>query len=173
MTHITFERLQDYLHGALPPQEDALVYAHLEQCAQCRAEHEAERTIGDSIRTYAAATEREFPPTLKAAIWSEIRAARPSVWTRLAASFRPAIALPVAAVLAAGIYFGVTNLSGNGPTIDAAYYLQDHADMTGTTPFSDRNVTPADMETAAVHAIDVRPVAVQEAATYTADAAHR
>lgn len=171
--HLTNETLQDYIHGALPPQDDAAVYSHLEQCEQCRAEHDAESIIGEQLRVYAAQTERELPATLKAAIWSEIRSARPSFWSRVAASFRPAVALPVAAVLAVGIYFGVTNIGAPGsPAIEAAYYLQDHAEMNDTTPFSDRNVTPSSLETSALPATDQQSVAI-EADTYTADASGR
>lgn len=171
--HLNNETLQDYIHGALAPEADAAVYSHLEQCETCRAEHDAESTIGESLRAYAAQTERELPATLKAAIWSEIRAARPSFWSRFAASFRPAVALPIAAVLAAGIYFGVTSSGAPGsPTIEAAYYLQDHAAMNDTTPFSDRNVTPANLESAATPANDQQSVAI-EASSYTADASSR
>ncbi|HET7813304.1 MAG TPA: anti-sigma factor [Candidatus Baltobacteraceae bacterium] len=171
--HLTNETLQDYIHSDLSPQEDAQVYTHLEQCADCRAEYDAENTIGESLRAYAAETERELPATLKAAIWSEIRSARPSFWSRFTASFRPAMALPVAAVIAAGVYFGVTNMgSPASPSIEAAYYLQDHAAMNDTTPFSDRGGAPANLESASVSATDQQSVAI-EATTYTADASNR
>ena len=171
--HLTNETLQDYIHSDLSPQEDAQVYTHLEQCADCRAEYDAENTIGESLRVYAAQTERELPATLKAAIWSEIRSARRSFWSQIAASFRPAMALPLAAVLAAGVYFGVTNMGAPAsPTIEAAYYLQDHAAMNDTTPFSDRSAAPANLESAAVPVHDQQSVAI-EATAYTADASSR
>ena len=173
MQHLTNETILDYIHGALSPQEDAAVYAHLEQCAQCRSENDAELALGEALRAHAAATELEMPATLKAAIWSEIRAAKPSVWNRIVAGFRPAIALPVAAVLAVALYFGVSSLNNQGgPTIEAAYYLQDHAAMNGTVPFSDRNANPVDMEST-VNTANETAVAI-EATSYTADASqHR
>jgi predicted anti-sigma-YlaC factor YlaD len=169
MQHLTNEKLIDYIHGALTPQEDASVYSHIEQCAACRSEHDAEVAIGEELRSYASASERELPPTVKAEIWARVRAGRPSVWSRFATGFRPAIALPIAAVFAAGLYFGTASLgSKGGPTIEAAYYLQDHAQMNGTVPFSDHSVMPTDMESAA-STNEQTPVAI-EAVTYTADA---
>ncbi len=169
--HLTNETILDYIHGALPPQEDAACYAHMELCGQCRTEHTNELALGELIRKHAAQTELEMPATLKAAIWSEIRAAKPSPWSNLLASLRPAVTLPIAAVLALGLYFGSSALAPqSAPEIDAAYYLQDHAALTGTVPFSDRNVRPMDMETATVVSSQ-QPVAI-EAASYTADA-HR
>ena len=173
MQHLTNETLLDYIHGALSPQEDASVYSHMELCEQCRREHDAEVALGEALRAQAAATELEMPAMLKAAIWSEIRAAKPTAWSRFAGAFRPAIALPVAAALAIGLYFGATSLNGpSGPTIEAAYYLQDHAELTGTTPFSDRNVNPTDMEASA--GMNGQTAVAIEATSYTADAAaHR
>ncbi len=166
--HLTNEELIDYLHESLSPQADARALAHLEQCAQCRSEYDAEAALSEALREHARATEREFPATLKAQIWSRVRSEEPSPWARFVAAFRPAIAVPVAAALAVGLYFGVNAMNGNGPSIEAAYYLQDHAAMTGTTPFSDRNTMPADLETTAT-LTNQTPVAV-EAVQYTADA---
>lgn len=166
--HLTNERLIDYLHHALAPDADAAVYAHLEQCAQCRSEYDAEASLSEALRAHARATERELPPTLKAGIWSEIRAERPNAWQRFVSGFRPAVALPVAAVLAVGIYFGVQSGGAGAPSIEAAYYLNDHAAMNSTTPFSDHNANPVQIQTSAAYTSQ-KPVAVQ-AMSYTADA---
>lgn len=172
MQHLTNGTLLDYIHGALSPQEDAAVYSHMELCELCREEHSAEVALSEALRAHAAATELELPATLKAAIWSRIRSAEPSAWNRFAARFRPAIALPVAAALALGLYFGATSVTKHGgPTIEAAYYLQDHAALNATVPFNDRSVTPMDLE-AATGTNAQTPVAI-EATVYTADAAHR
>ena len=35
--HYNADTLDDYLHGALGPERDATIHAHLEACAECRA----------------------------------------------------------------------------------------------------------------------------------------
>jgi anti-sigma factor (TIGR02949 family) len=169
--HLTTEKIVDYLHGALSPGEDASVYAHLETCETCRAEYDAEAAVSEMLRAHAAKTEREFPATLKAEIWSRIRSAQPSPWSRFAAWFKPAFAIPVAAAIALAAYFGTTYGTAPGaPSIEAAYYLQDHAALNSTVPFNDRSsVYPTDLENAA--SVNTQQTAVNiEAASYTADA---
>ena len=147
MTHTTNARLIDYIHGALSPQEDAAIYAHMEACARCRQEYDAEVSLGEMLRAHAAAQERELPAMLKAKIWEEIRRTRPSAWDRLAWLLRPAVAVPAAAALAAAAYFGTVYVGPHAaPAIAASYYLQDHAALNGTVPFSDRSSeTPVDL----------------------------
>ncbi len=174
MQHLRNETLVDYMHGALTPQEDAAVYAHMETCESCRREFEAEAALTEMLRSYGAATECEMPSRLKAEIWSRIREAQPSPWTRLREWLRPAVAVPIAAVLAVAAYFGTTYLGPHGaPAIEAAYYLQDHAALNNTTPFSDRgSVNPVDLENATPTEAQQtgRAVMVSDAATasYTA-----
>lgn len=151
MQHLRNETLVDYMHGALTPQEDAAVYAHMETCEACRREFEAEAALTEMLRSYSAQTERDMPGTLKAEIWNRVRDAQPSAWSRLREWLRPALAVPVAAVLAVAAYFGTTYLGPRGaPAIAADYYLQDHAALNNTVPFSDRgSVNPVDLENAA------------------------
>jgi hypothetical protein len=125
----------------------------------------------EMLRTYASNTERELPATLKAQIWSRIRSATPSPWSRFAGWFKPAVAVPVAAALALAAYFGTTYGSSHGaPSIEAAYYLQDHAALNSTVPFNDRSsINPSELENSA--AVNTQQTAVNiEAASYTADA---
>ena len=170
MMHLTNEQLIDYMHGALTPQQDAAVYEHLETCESCRKEHDAEAALTEMLRGNAALEEREFPPMLKAEIWSRIRAAEPTLAQRIAAWFRPAVAVPVAAAIALAAYFGVATLGPQGaPSIEAAYYLQDHAELNSTVPFNDHGVAPADLMNS--NAVDNQQTAVNIApAEYTADA---
>jgi predicted anti-sigma-YlaC factor YlaD len=172
MQHLNNETLVDYMHGALTPQEDAAVYAHLEACETCRKEFEAEAALTEALRSYATREERELPPTLKAEIWSRIRSAQPSPWTRLRQWLRPAVAVPAAAAIALAAYFGVSYLGPQGaPSIEAAYYLQDHAALNSTVPFSDRSsVSPINLDNG--NGVDTtQQTAVRvETATYTADA---
>jgi hypothetical protein len=93
------------------------------------------------------------------------------MWTRAFGWMRPAVAVPLAAAIALAAYFGTTYMGPHAaPLIEASYYLQDHADMSTTIPFSDRGAAnPADLESAA--AVDTQQTAVNiEAASYTADA---
>jgi predicted anti-sigma-YlaC factor YlaD len=171
MQHTTNEILLDYVHGELSPADDAAVYAHLDGCEQCRADYQAEVALSEMLRANAALEERELPSSVKAEIWKRVRAAEPNAWSGMFAWLRPAYALPVAAVLALAAYFGTTYIGPRGaPTIEASYYLQDHAAMNSTVPFSDHtSVNPVDLENAA--AVDTQQTAVNiEAATYTADA---
>ena len=171
MQHPTSDILQDYIHGELSPAEDASVYAHIEQCETCRAEYQAEVTLGEMLRANAAREERELPSSVKAEIWQRIREAKPSPVRRLSAWLRPAVAIPVAAAIALAAYFGTSFVGPQGaPTIEASYYLQDHAAMNTTIPFSDHTtVNPVEMENTA--AVDTQQTAVNvQAASYTADA---
>lgn len=166
--HLNNQTLIDYMHAGLAPEQDAHVYAHLEACTACRSEYDAELALTDMLRAYALADQRELPSSVKAEIWDRIRSARPSALSNLANWFRPAVALPVAAVLAAGIYFGTSYLAPHGTApIDAAYYLQDHAALDSTVPFSDRvTADAAGLESNA----SKTPNAVAVSASYTADA---
>jgi anti-sigma factor RsiW len=48
------ERMSEYLDGELPPRERVAIEAHLEGCAECRAEAEALRQAEDGLKTLAA-----------------------------------------------------------------------------------------------------------------------
>ncbi len=148
MPHLNNDTLIDYMHGALSPQEDAAVYAHIEHCDACRSEFEAEAAITEGLRAYAAARERDLPSSVKAEIWDRVRSGRPNRWSA-AQWFRPAVAFPAMAAVALAAYLGVAYLGPHGaPSIEAAYYLRDHDDMNSTMPFSDRNASsPTDLET--------------------------
>lgn len=167
--HLANQTLIDYMHAGLAPEQDAHVYAHLESCAACRADYDAELALTDMLRTYAARETREMPSLVKAEIWERIRSARPSPWRNVADWLRPAVMLPVAAALAVGIYFGTSYLGPHGMApIDASYYLQDHAAINSTVPFSDRTTTSAtDLESSATPKVEN---AVAVTASYTADA---
>lgn len=170
MTHLTHEQLIDYMHGAMGPVQDASVYEHLESCEPCRKVYDSELALTDLLRQHAALEEREFPATLKAEIWSRIRAEEPPVWARFASWVRLSFAVPVAAAIALAAYFGTSYpWTPPGPSIEAAYYLQDHAELNSTIPFSDRNAASADLMNAT--SVDNQQSAVPvSSAEYTADA---
>ncbi len=170
MTHLSHEQLIDYMHGALGPGQDASVYEHLESCDPCRKQYDSELALTDLLRQEAAREERELPAMLKAEIWSRIRTEEPPAWSRFSSWFRLSFALPVAAALALVAYFGSSYpWSPAGPAIEAAYYLQDHAELNSTVPFSDRNATPTDLINST--SVDNQQSAVPvNSAEYTADA---
>ena len=169
--HLTNETLIDYMHGALTPQEDAAVHAHMETCDVCRSEYDAEVTLSEMLRAQARREERELPPMLKAELWQRIREEEPSRANRLLGWFRPAFAVPIAAAIALAAYFGPSVFGSHpAPTIEAAYYLQDHAALNSTIPFNDHgSATPVDLETGTATTAQVA-VKVDSATTYTADA---
>jgi anti-sigma factor RsiW len=173
MQHLTTETIIDYMHGALSPQEDAAVHAHMESCAACRKEFEAEATLTEMLRSYAAAQERDLPATVKAEVWSRVRSAQASPWS-VRNWLRPLVAVPLAAAIALAAYFGSTRLAPQpGPTIEAAYYLQDHEALNSTIPFSDRaSVNPIDVDSSTAIDTTQQKAVTIEATTYTADANH-
>ena len=173
MQHPTTEQLIDYMHSALSPESDAFVYAHLEDCALCRSAHAAEVRLTEMLRGQAALEELELPPMLKASIWQAVRQAEPGTAQRLRAWLRPAYAIPVAAALLFGAFFAPMYLHSrsNEPTsIDAAYYLLDHAAMNSTIPFGDHSgASSSEFEmSSTVDQTAVNSVPV----VYTTDASH-
>ena len=154
--HPTEESLIDYLHGELLPQDDAFVHAHLGGCDACRASYDAEASVTEMLRSSALAAERDFPSLVAAAVWQQIREAPPSPLTRLTAFLRPAVAVPVAALLVAGVWLASPLGHGAAParSIDAMYYLQAHAAQTAAAPFSERPMPALETSTA-----DVEPAA--------------
>lgn len=150
MNHITENALIDYLHGELPPGEDAAVMLHLESCGECRTEYDAHVRISESLRLYARMTETPLPDAVRAAIWDGIEGdTRESLRARLQAWLRPVAGLGLAAAAAVAIAVGVLSHRG-GPAIDAMYYLEDHAALTSSVPFHEGSVVPSSLVTGVV-----------------------
>lgn len=136
--HPTPDEIVDYLHGELPPERDAEIYAHLATCRECAELRDAELSLTEQLRANARAEERELPAGIVATIREAVHARPPSLWERLSTAFRPAIAVPVAIAIAAFFYFGFK--AAHGPaaaaTIDASYYVDSHAALSTATPLS-------------------------------------
>jgi hypothetical protein len=147
--HPTEEQLIDYLHGELAPGADAEILLHLEGCAQCRDDYDAQARVSELVHDYAAATQCDLPLSLIDSIWTTVDSEAPSWTTRLAALLRPAVLVPLAAmlVLAAFLGYGPNWHRGETTIIDAAYYLDDHAALTSTVPFGDGPVVPSSLFT--------------------------
>lgn len=147
--HPSTDKLIDYIHRELSPEDDAAILLHVESCDACRERYEAEARLSEALRLHARETERELPQGVVASIWAAVDAApAPTFAERLRALLRPAVALPVAAAAAIAIYFGASAAqhSGTMTTIDAAYYIDDHAALTSTTPFGEGNAVPSQLE---------------------------
>ena len=138
MEHLSNDLIVDFVHGELEPVADARAHAHLVSCATCSFEVNAERTLREYLRDAAIASERDMPSSINAAIWEQIRAAKPGPLAAFAAFLRPVVAIPVAAVLIAGGYLATTATHHGSPTIAASYYLQAHAVQSAQGPLSER-----------------------------------
>jgi len=135
--HLSNELLIDYLRRELPPEDDALVHAHLDACSSCRREYEVEASLSEALRAAAAREEVEFPSLVAARVWEEIRNAKPSPLAQILSFWRPLIALPVAAAIAFAIFIA-SPMSHGPPTIAAAYYLEEHAAQQAQNPLDER-----------------------------------
>ena len=148
--HYNADILDDYLHGALGPERDATIHAHLESCAPCRALYDEAASVRDWLQNAARAEEREFPSMIKARVWERVRELPQPVSfaDRLRILWRPMVAVPVAAVLAAFVYLGVPGIHGGGQPagVAATYLLEEHAALTSDNPLADRGlIVPASM----------------------------
>jgi anti-sigma factor RsiW len=136
-THYDRETLIDYLHGALTPQADATVFAHLQACAPCNTVYDEEAALGEALRTAARAEELELPSLVKARVWDAVRHESPSWIQRLSGGWAPRIAVPVAAVLVLAAYFGpiVRHPQPAVAGVNASYFLDEHNAQTQQNPF--------------------------------------
>jgi anti-sigma factor RsiW len=144
-SHPSQEQLIDYLHRELAPGEDAALLLHLESCASCSQRYQDEASLSESLRGFARASERELPAGVRASIWSAIESSqRTPTWSdRLRSWLRPVVAIPVAAAFVVVALTGYeSSLHRGGPTIDAAYYLDDHAALTSAVPFNEGTIVP-------------------------------
>jgi len=141
--HFSHDQLIDYVHGELSPSDDAVLQQHLGDCAACRALYQEEVRISESLRSYARATEREMPAGIRNALFDAIERPAPSWQERLVVWLRPAITVPVACALIIAGIAGYETTRPPGTTIDAVYYLDDHAALTSSVPFSEGNPVPA------------------------------
>jgi anti-sigma factor RsiW len=136
-THYDRETLIDYLHGALTPQADAAVFAHLADCPDCNALFDEEAALGEALRGAARAEELELPSLVKARVWDAVRHESPSWTERLRSSWGPRIALPAAAAAALLLYVGPIFHHPALPAagLSASYFLDEHNAQAQQNPF--------------------------------------
>jgi len=142
--HLPLETLIDYIHGELTPEADAAVHVHLTACPPCREEYAAEVQLGEALRASARAQEVEFPSMIAARTWERIRNARPGPLASLAIFLRPAIAVPLALAIGFGAYFATPlgHAAKHDRTINASYYLEQHAGQQASDPLAERGPVP-------------------------------
>jgi hypothetical protein len=104
--HVSFDELQDFQEGLLPPEENEAVRGHLEGCSACRRDLEALsallRGMGDLPRQ--AEPSRDLWPQIEWRIGGEAGAARGGErWGPSEAKRRRQITLPAWQLLAASI----------------------------------------------------------------------
>jgi predicted anti-sigma-YlaC factor YlaD len=140
--HYNADTLDDFLHGALGPERDAVIDAHLKACAQCHAVYDESVSVRDWLRAAARAEEREFPSIVKARVWEAIRYERPTWFDHLRAVWRPMVAVPVAAAIALFAYIGlpIAHIGGPATGVAATYLLEEHAALASENPLADRGL---------------------------------
>ncbi|MGH7729263.1 MAG: zf-HC2 domain-containing protein [Vulcanimicrobiaceae bacterium] len=140
--HLSPETLVDFLRGELSPAADAAAHAHLADCAACRELRARETTLVERLRAVVRADRRELPPQVVANVRAAIRGPVQRSWARSLLS-PGALALPLAAAVALAFFLGDPFGRAPGPTIDALYYLQAHADQSLAVPLAERGATAA------------------------------
>lgn len=142
MLHPSRTEIIDYDRRELSSERDALVHAHLLECASCATVHENETLLISVLRTRLSTEERELPSSILLALRERI--APPLAWWQKLT--QPIIAIPVAAACALALFFGSGYLhSVQRPQLDAADFLQDHNALTHTTPFQSDTAVPAEL----------------------------
>lgn len=143
--HPTTEEIIDYLHGELSAPRDAALHAHLAECAECAMTRDGEAALTELLRTHARTQERELPYRVVARIREATAdAATTPMWDRIRLALRPVVLIPAAAAVAIALYLGVGAHHPAAVTpIDAAAYVDNHAALTATAPFSEDAPIPA------------------------------
>jgi len=144
-THPTPEQIVDYVYGELPAPQDAAVHAHLAGCSPCAHAYEAEAALTELLRAQARSEERELPYRVIVGVREAVgNAPARAAWERIRSAFRPLVLIPALAALAVALYLGMGARRPAAVTpIDAAYYVDNHAALTATAPFSEDAPVPA------------------------------
>ena len=102
-----------YALGALPPDEARAVAAHMQTCAQCRAEYDALRPVVTAAATVEANDAPAPSPLLRARIMREVRrtASAPATATVRRTQMWTAVAAAVV-FIAGGVFTGAALIEG-------------------------------------------------------------
>lgn len=119
----------DYAHGELDAVTDADVFEHIQSCAACKSEWEAETKLSESLRA-AFADEFELPTSVIATVRQRVRTEPAGGFlTTVRAWLRPAIFAPAAAlilVLLGLSRYGQMHTVQNMPQPSADYLVRQH-----------------------------------------------
>jgi hypothetical protein len=76
-------------------------------------------------------------------VLAKIRYPEPTLLDRLRAALRPAIAVPVAAMIAVAVFVGLPAVhpGANAPAVAATYLLEEHAAVASDNPLADRGLS--------------------------------
>lgn len=123
------ELIIDYAHGELDAATDAAVFEHLQTCAACKAESQAETTLTESLRI-AYSEELELPTSVLAMVRQRVRGERaPALLGSFRVWLRPAVLGPAAAMIlliAGAARYGQVHTSQNMPQVSADYLVRQH-----------------------------------------------
>jgi len=139
-SHLTPERIIDYVHRALAPDEDALIFAHLGRCAACRLLHDEEVALGELLRERAAYEERDLPEAVRLGVLEAILPTRLKR-RRLGHSLWLGWLWPVGGAAFAAACFSIAQLHTTPtvqPQVALTSYLTHHAAAATEMPFADR-----------------------------------
>jgi anti-sigma factor RsiW len=131
--------LTDYRHGELDAATDAALYEHLQTCATCRAELEAENALTETLRG-AFARELDMPTAVLARVRQAVHAERaPGFVDGVRALLRPVVLAPAAAVIvlvvAAVSYLHPASVPQQ---LSTDYFVQRHVAHTMASQSGDR-----------------------------------
>lgn len=155
MLHLTEDLIIDYAHGALDAVSDADAFAHLEVCLPCRTMYNEELAMRDMLRMRAQAEEREFPESLRNAVFEKIAAdARGGILVRLRTALRPALLGVAAAVAAFVIVPHMTpQASHTAANVNVASFFSSHDAAAADVPLTE-HTSVAEIENAAFNGSD-------------------
>ena len=129
--------LTDYVHHQLDDARDAAVFDHVQSCAACRAELNAELELSEMVRS-ALGDDRQMPASVLAGVRQAMWAPQTiSALDRLRAVLRPAVLAPAAAAVIIAAIIGFGQAHRPGPTLSSDYYVRQHVAQTIGSPSSD------------------------------------
>lgn len=131
--------LVDYERGELAPEQDALVFAHVQSCEACAAALRADLELVQQLRA-SFEPERELPMSVVAGVRQAARGyGGATLADRVRALLRPAILGPMAAVLILGVgFFQYQHTQTASQPLSADYFVREHVAQTIGSPSTDQ-----------------------------------
>lgn len=133
------ELLTDYQHGELDAARDAVIFDHLQSCADCREEMAVQSALTESLRA-ALATDFDMPTAVLAGVRQAVRREKAAgIFDAVRTLLRPAVLAPTAAaiILVAGVVSYVHS-TASAPQLSADYFVRQHIAHTMDSQSGDR-----------------------------------